>query len=193
MTREEAKNWIEDLISEMKEETSGNYPDPEYRDEVYEALEMAIQALEQEPRKITYEDVKGYCKPRCLTIIDNELLYELTHPKIKALEQEPSGDLISRQAVLDLIEHYNSDGLGAVFYGYEEGLKFTNAVNKLPSVNPQKTGHWIAIDEEPHEDYECDRCGYVCSTFTANIKPNEEYKFCPNCGAKMIEQKESEE
>lgn len=45
MTREEAKNWIEDLISEMKEETSGNYPDPEYRDEVYEALEMAINAL----------------------------------------------------------------------------------------------------------------------------------------------------
>lgn len=45
-------------------------------------------------------------------------------------------DLISRQAVLDLIEHYNSDGLGALFYGYDEGLKFTNAVNKLPSVNP---------------------------------------------------------
>lgn len=43
----------------------------------------------QEPREITLEDVKGYCKPRCLTIITNELLYELTHPKIKALEQEP--------------------------------------------------------------------------------------------------------
>lgn len=45
--------------------------------------------MEQEPRKITLEDVKEYCKPRCLTIIDNELLYELTHPKIKTLEQEP--------------------------------------------------------------------------------------------------------
>lgn len=44
---------------------------------------------ELEPRKITLEDVKGYCKPRCLTIISNELLYELTHPKIKAPEQEP--------------------------------------------------------------------------------------------------------
>ena len=55
-----------------------------------------------------------------------------------------------------------------------------------------KTGHWIAIDEEPHEDYECDSCGYMCSTFTANIKPSEEYKYCPNCGAKMIEPQESE-
>lgn len=49
--------------------------------DVQDAKTMAIKALEQEPRKITYEDVKGYCKPRCLTIIDNELLYELTHPK----------------------------------------------------------------------------------------------------------------
>ena len=50
---------------------------------------------------------------------------------------------------------------------------------------PSATGHWIGIDEEPHEDYECDACGYVVSTWTANIEPHEEYKFCPNCGAKM--------
>ena len=54
-----------------------------------EALTHAMNVLEQEPRKITLEDVKGYCKPRCLTIISNELLYELTHPKIKAPEKEP--------------------------------------------------------------------------------------------------------
>ena len=54
-----------------------------------EALTHAMNVLEQEPRKITLEDVKGYCELRCLTIISNELLYELTHPKIKALEQEP--------------------------------------------------------------------------------------------------------
>ena len=48
-----------------------------------------------------------------------------------------------------------------------------------------KTGHWIGIDEEPHEDYECDKCGYTISTFTANIEPYTEYRYCPNCGAKM--------
>jgi len=46
-------------------------------------------------------------------------------------------DLISRQAVLDLIEHYNSDGLGSVFYGYQEGVKFADAVNKLPSAKQE--------------------------------------------------------
>jgi hypothetical protein len=79
MTREEA-------IKQLKGMVVGAEWLSEY---MVEALEIAINALEQEPRKITYEDVKGYCKPRCLTIIDNELLYELTHPKIKALEQEP--------------------------------------------------------------------------------------------------------
>ena len=56
-----------------------------------------------------------------------------------------------------------------------------------------KTGHWIAIDEEPHEDYECDKCGYTISTYTANIEPHTEYKYCPNCGAKMVQESEDEE
>ena len=56
-----------------------------------------------------------------------------------------------------------------------------------------RTGYWICIDEEPHEDYECDNCGFVLSTWTANIKPHEVYKFCPNCGAKMFKPMEKEE
>ena len=56
-----------------------------------------------------------------------------------------------------------------------------------------KTGNWIGIDEEPHEDYECNICGYVVSTYTANIEPHTEYKYCPNCGAKMVKQQESED
>ena len=74
-------------------------------------------------------------------VCDDEL-NEALDMAIKALEQEPCEDAVSRQAVLDLIEHYNSDGLGAVFYGYEEGVKFANAVNKLPSVKQEpKVGH----------------------------------------------------
>ena len=57
---------------------------------------------------------------------------------IQSLQQEHCGDAISRQAVLDLIEHYNSDGLGSVFYGYEQGVKFADAINKLPPVTPKQ-------------------------------------------------------
>ena len=49
MTTTDARGWIAALIKAMHEETSGSWPDPEYKDEVYSALEMAIQALSQEP------------------------------------------------------------------------------------------------------------------------------------------------
>lgn len=62
----------------------------------------------------------------------------------------------------------------------------------VPIEREPKTGRWIGIDEEPHEDYECDKCGYTISTYTANIEPHTEYKYCPNCGSKMVEPQESE-
>ena len=109
---------------------------------------------------------------------------------IDTLEQEPTTkndlgvDAVSRQEVLDLIADYDLS-MGQVVKG----------IHALPSVTPQepKTGYWVGIDEEPHEDYECSYCGYVVSTFTANIKPHTEYKFCPNCGCRMIELQESED
>ena len=65
---------------------------------------------------------------------------------LRMLKELPSvsknDDCISRQAVLDLIEHYNSDGLGTVFIDYEHGEKLDNAVRALPSVTPiELTGH----------------------------------------------------
>ena len=87
---------------------------------------------------------------------------------------------VSRQAVLDALE-WKWAGKAAF-----------DAIKELPSVNPKepKTGHWIAIDEEPHEDYECDKCGYTISTYTANIEPYTEYKYCPNCGIRMVAESE---
>ena len=96
------------------------------------------------------------------------------------LNKEMTEDAISREAVLKLFATLD------VNYLYE-------AILDLPSVQPEpKTGHWIAIDEEPHEDYECDKCGYTVSTYTANIEPHTEYKFCPNCGVKMEVEADSE-
>ena len=42
-------------------------------------------------------------------------------------------------------------------------------------------GNWVPIDEEPHEDFECNRCGNVmCAVYDI-----DDYKFCPECGADM--------
>lgn len=121
------------------------------------------------------------------------------------VEQEPCDDVVSRQAVLEIVNN-------------PLNIRLDEIIKKLPPVRPQETvtefadrcrecgakygkllkqepntGHWIGIDEEPHEDYECDKCGYVVSTYTANIEPHTEYKYCPNCGARMFEPQESED
>ena len=47
MERKDAAEWIEKLVFTMKEETSGKYPDPKYKDEIYEALNAAIEIFKQ--------------------------------------------------------------------------------------------------------------------------------------------------
>lgn len=110
--------------------------------------------------------------------------YDALGMAIKALEQAPCEDAISRQAVQDYIAKYLSQYL---YNDVREAVEVIDEyIGELPSVNPQsKTGYWIGIDEEPHEDYKCSCCGYVVSTFTANIEPHTEYKYCPHCGARM--------
>jgi DNA-directed RNA polymerase subunit RPC12/RpoP len=117
-------------------------------------------------------------------------IHSIIEEETERLEQEPCDECVSREAVEDAIAEYG-DGVYGERLGYSVACEI---LSKVPSVTPQpKTGHWIGIDEEPHEDYECNRCGYAVSTYTANIEPHTEYKYCPNCGAKMVEKQESEE
>jgi len=74
-------------------------------------------------------------------------------------------DLISRQAVIDLINNFN---------------------RALPYFNPQepKTGHWIEVIDEIDSfgnktwHHKCSICGNEDSGWG-------DYKYCPNCGARM--------
>lgn len=58
--------------------------------------------------------------------------------------------------------------------GFNDGLKRNRA-------------SWVGIDEFPHEHYECNRCGYAHITDDISI-----FKYCPNCGAMMMDEKEEE-
>ena len=99
-------------------------------------------------------------------------------------------DLISKLSVLELIDDYNSDALGSVFIDYSHGLKFKRAVLKLPSA--EKTGKWEEVknSDGASHDYRCS----VCHRYRFhNGEMRSKYKYCPNCGCRMVEQRESED
>ena len=147
------------------------------RQAVIDAIHLFFtEEIDKIPTKKT-EDGEVYVIHKCQPLFEmNKALCKRIKalPSVPAEEQEPcedsnanqhnsnalnalEGDAISRQAVLDLIEHYNSDGLGSVFYGYEGGVKFADAVNKLPPVKQEQSSsenpnEWIPVSERLPEE-----------------------------------------
>lgn len=96
---------------------------------------------------------------------------------IKALEQEPCEDVVSRQAVLDLPRIKTHNVWGNVIY---ESVDVEN-VRQLPPVTPQqKIGKWIYKKEE--DSYRCSLCGFPCHKDNFGAIPT---KYCAGCGAVM--------
>ena len=87
---------------------------------------------------------------------------------------EPCEDAISRREVIEEIN---------TFWLAEEQSEavLIDMIEALPSVNPVKTGHWI--EDENEMEVRCSECA------EENDKCS---KYCPNCGAKMVEPQESE-
>ena len=110
---------------------------------------------------------------------------------IKALEQEPCEDAMSRQAVLDMASVIETDD-----YSGNEILEVVDVddIKALPSVTPaQKKGKWIDTDVTL-----LNRQGYIvhevicseCNWISYFRKMGNKYigaNLCPNCGCKMSE------
>lgn len=95
---------------------------------------------------------------------------------IKALEQEPCEDCISREEVMNCVDNRG----GNYYFNLREQIK------KLPSVIPiealkdsRPTGEWI---REKNGTYTCNLCGAnIWGYWLEHVEAN----FCPQCGAKM--------
>ena len=105
---------------------------------------------------------------------------------IKALEQEPCEDCVSRKVAIFLADELKQDApdderLADMVMAYNEGiLDYQTKLSLLPSVTPQqKTGKWI--------DDKCSVCGKGIENLIDSREwyRNEEPKFCPFCGIKM--------
>ena len=134
-------------------------------------------------------DIDRSCGKCDLMMPSKEPILEAYKMAIKALEQEPCEDAISRQYLIDIA---TEDGA----YDYVSAQEIANA----PSVNPQpKTGYWIDDNENEIDAqygrhlYKCSKCNEYADMFVGGTedwwdieKPN----YCPNCGCRMIEPQE---
>jgi hypothetical protein len=98
---------------------------------------------------------------------------------IKALEQEPCEDAVSRQAALTVIKDWWGRGVIAI-----------DDIRKLPPVTPtRKKGKWIKyekyfIESDSYRQIkkpvmECSICRWKIAGFVGIMN------YCPNCGAEM--------
>lgn len=121
--------------------------------------EEAIQALKKEKRTALHE---------------NKVAFGMA---IKALEQEPCEDAISRKKVLNTL-FYNSDNNCEVVLNKE----LQDRIKSLPPVKPtRKKGKWIDIMVGDMPAQACDQC----NTFYPLAYTGGGHRYCPNCGAEM--------
>jgi len=135
--------------------------------------------------------IKGYLTDY-LPIEDYGKLEEI----VKALEQEPCKDTVSRQAVLDTLNKMDSVlDEDRTVETYKELL--IACYNNLPSVTPApKKCHNVNTNYGECDQFVCSNCGIELQDWS-RIERNEdgddiiyheyEFKYCPNCGAKIDE------
>lgn len=172
MTNEEAITLVKDAFCIWENEyDTGNDWSKEH-----EACDMAIKALETTS---CIKEKCAYC-PHCDNCdVDDDTL------EIKALEQQPCNDCISREEALrhrHLI--HDDDGIGYSVVRVDE-------IIELPSVTPQlkPTGSWvgkIVVDDVEIDEWQSARCS-KCGKYhiTPYLYYFDDYNYCPNCGAKM--------
>ena len=154
-----------------------------------QALTMAIQALEQKPWEpiLSHSEITGL-----IYVYFGDNKFEITKQAIeavkaiKALDQQPCEDAISRQAVETLVDELARaicDERCCVSRGRSTATIMQDILD-LPSVNPQeqKTGHWNCGDDM-FEYAICSSCKHETGEAWEYAKRN--FKYCPNCGAKM--------
>ena len=111
---------------------------------------------------------------------------------LKALEQEPCDDCISREAVLEQINCW----IGSGEYRYTNATHYlTRRVQDIPSVTPkaefekEEPAEWIVNTDESHR---WDRVRFYCSACNG-WNTYGRSKHCPNCGRRMRKGEEDEQ
>lgn len=101
---------------------------------------------------------------------------------IKALEEKPCIDVVSRQAVLNTLDFADKAlDEDRTVETYKELL--IACYKDLPSIaHTQKLGRWIFVDKA-HEHARCSECSYG----NIDLLDGKSHNYCPNCGSLMMD------
>ena len=197
MTRKEAirrvefcRNFLADNYSDMGEPN-------------FMAFNMAIEALEQEScdniltlteRVVTQvtEDMNNFifttimpwCEAKEQRIISKR---DLEQALTQYFSKKPCDDAISRQAVLEIHSKYGE------YMGATKFWEFRDNIRELPPIKPQepKIGHWVKVIDES-DNFGNETWHHKCSICGNEKSGWGNYKYCPDCGAKMVESEDKE-
>ena len=136
----------------------------------------------------TLEKIRAEIENHCGLIKENHCRYcsycnsvigirEILDIINKCAEQEPSEDAVSRADMWKVVHQCEENN--------SPSWVWREMLSQLPSVQPKpKTGHW---------DKSC-RCS-ECKEWSIleSEKLSGKYKFCPNCGCRMVKPRESED
>ena len=95
-------------------------------------------------------------------------------------------DLISRQAVIDVLWKINNEQDSV--YGTSAIHNAVDVVESLPAA--ARRGRWVNGNEGNWNAVivpKCSICGETFYEMNVNINGEYTYNYCPNCGAKMEE------
>ncbi len=104
-------------------------------------------------------------------------------------------DCISREQALrelkESAEHHANDSREEVLLRRDRDI-----IRALPSVTPQepKTGHWVKYGRPRcgEQHYKCTNCDEYFNFGLYSDYYKKAFKYCPNCGCRMVEPQESE-
>ena len=169
------------------------------KDEVEKNNKILIEKIKEEATNskiITQEQVINYTLSSIaqqlvdisvtLAIIADKLGREMTREEaIKALEQEPCEDVISRADVLKVINKMDIPEDMSVF---EIKSHIGVEIGTLPPATPKrKVGEWIKKNNDYFDWYECSECGYGSDgEMKYNRLCDVRTKFCPDCGSQNL-------
>ena len=98
-------------------------------------------------------------------------------------------DLIDRQAAIDVAKDVHNAVLCCEVSPSKSLLEVVKRLESLPSAEP-KPGVWIAKRWHNRWLRKCSVCGWMQEIDTPKMQ-GWVYKFCPNCGIRMIEEGEA--